>query len=526
MIKKLIYNVLLPVSLIMSFTGCTAWLTIKPEGEVVLEDFWQSESNVESVLMSCYRGLTEDAIVNRMIVWGELRSDNLISSGTVSFDMQKILEGDITSSNSFASWSSFYSVINFCNTVLKYAPDVVARDLNFTLGDLHRVEAEAKTLRALCYFYLVRTFKEVPWVTEASVDDTQNFDYFKSPETQVLDSLISDLNGVRNYASSDFGDPNLNKGRITKNAVNTLLADIFLWKNEYDNCIMACNRVLADTTLKLVEDEEQVYPMVFSNGNSTESIFELQFNQNVQINNAVRVLYGSSSRQTGDLSFPATLAFNPADKTRGINSPFGYKMTSPTTFVESDNDVRAKDSYALFSGKYYIFKYAGYGRRTNSAGSTEYLYRNTTANWIIYRLSDVILMKAEALAQKGSTESLKEAVDLVNLTYKRSNSLDLPLEKLYYPTKEDVRNLVLRERQREFLFEGKRWYDLVRMARRDSTTSNLNTIVETKASGLGASLGAPVMNAMYMPVSKTEMEANPNMEQNPFYEESGSSSTR
>lgn len=525
MIKKFIYFVLLPASLLMSVTGCTAWLTIKPEGEVVLEDFWQSESNVESVLMSCYRGLTEDAIINRMIVWGELRSDNLISSGTASIDMQKILDGDITSSNSYASWSNFYTVINYCNTVLYYAPGVVERDLNFTQGDLHRVEAEAKTLRALCYFYLVRTFKDVPWISAASVDDTQDYNIPKSSEEQVIDTLLFDLNSVRNYASSDFGDKNMNKGRITKNAINALLADIYLWKNDYDNCITACNRVLADTTLKLVE-EEQVYPMVFSNGNSSESIFELQFSDNVQSNNAVKVLYGSSSRQTGDLSFPATLAFNPNDRTHGINSPFGYKMLTPTTFVEGQDDVRAKDSYALFSGKYYIFKYAGYGRRVASSGITEYLYRNTTANWIIYRLSDVILMKAEALAQKGSPSDLTQAVELANLTYKRSNSLDVPLDKVYYPTKEEVQKLVLRERQRELLFEGKRWFDLVRMARRDSTTANLNTIVETKASGLGGSLGAPVMNAMYMPVSKTEMEANPLMKQNPFYEESGSSSTR
>jgi len=524
MIKKIIYTVLLPASLLFAATGCTAWLTIKPEGEVVLEDFWQSESSVESVLASCYRGLTEDAVVNRMIVWGELRSDNMISSGSIAYDMQKILDGDITSSNSYASWGSFYSVINYCNTVLYYAPSVVSRDLNFTQGDLQRVQAEAKTLRALCYFYLVRTFQEVPWVSSASVDDTQNYDYFKSSETQVLDSLVNDLNGVRNWAATDFGDKSMNKGRITKNAVNSLLADIYLWRNDYDNCITACNRVLADTTLKLVE-EELVYPMVFASGNSTESIFELQFNDNVQVNNPVRTLYGYSSDELGDLSFPATLALNTTDQIAGLYSPFAFKIPS-TSVVEGLNDVRAKDSYRLYGGKYFIFKYAGFGRRTGTNNVTEYLYRNTTPNWIVYRLSDVILMKAEALAQKGSNPNLSEAVDLVNLTYLRSNPLESPLEKSYYPSKEDVQKLVLRERQREFLFEGKRWFDLVRLARREGTTSNMNTYVEAKSSGSTASLGAPVLNAMYMPVSKTELEANPNMTQNPFYEESGTSSTR
>lgn len=524
MIKKIIYTVLLPASLLFSATGCTAWLTVKPEGEVVLEDFWQSESNVESVLNSCYRGLTEEAIISRMIVWGELRSDNMVSSGLSIYDMQKILDGDITSSNSYADWGSFYSVINYCNTVLFYAPSVVDRDLNFTKGDLRRVEAEAKTLRALCYFYLVRSFQEVPFVTEASVDDTQNYDYPKSSENLVLDSLVSDLNSVRDWASSDFGDKDKNKGRITKNAVNSLLADIYLWRNDFTNCITACNRVLADTTLKLIE-EDLVYPLVFSSGNSSESIFELQFDDNVQVNSAVQLLYGYRGFELGLLTFPPTLAFNTNERVAGLYSPFAYKVPS-TTMVEGSDDVRAKDSYRLYGGKYFIYKYVGYGRVIGSNGSTLYTLRNDTPNWIIYRLSDVILMKAEALAQRGGEEDLKAAVNLANVTYRRSNMLEPNLERSTYPAKEDVQKLVLRERQREFLFEGKRWYDLVRLARRDSTTSNMNAFVEVKASGAGGSLGAPVLNAMYMPVSKAEMEANPNMTQNPFYEETGSSSTR
>lgn len=523
MIKKFIYSVLL-AGILFAATSCTEWLTIKPEGKVVLEDYWQSESSVDYVLASCYRGLTEDACINRMIVWGELRSDNMVSSGITLYELYKILNGDITSSNSFSNWGSFYAVINYCNTVLYYAPGVLERDYNFTQGDLRRVQAEAKTLRALCYFYLVRAFKEVPWVDVASVDDTQNYDVPKSSENAVLDSLISDLNSVRNWASPDFGSKIQNKGRITRNAVNTLLADIYLWKNDYDNCITACDRVLADTTIKLVP-EEDVYTSVFSSGNSSESIFELQFVDNVQRNNIVRFWYGSSDLNEGFLSFPPTLAYNTEEKVAGLFSPFAYKVPS-TTAVEGVDDVRAKDSYRLYSGLFFIYKYVGNGRIVSSSNASKYTFRTTSPNWIVYRKSDVILMKAEALAQKGSPANLVEAVQLANLTYKRSNSLDAPLEASNYPTKEDVQKLVLRERQREFLFEGKRWFDLVRLAKRDGTTSNMNGYVEAKSSGAGASLGAPVLNAMYMPVNKTELEANPYLTQNPFYEESGNSSTR
>jgi len=177
-------------------------------------------------------------------------------------------------------------------------------------------------------------------------------------------------------------------------------------------------------------------------------------------------------------------------------------------------------------GMYFIYKYTGYGRMVSSTGTSTYTYRSSTPNWIVYRLSDVLLMKAEALAQKGATADLTEAIALVNKTYHRSNELDAPLELVSYPAKEDIQKLILRERQREFLFEGKRWFDLVRLARREGTTSGMNMYVEAKASGAGISLGAPVLNAMYMPINKTELEANPNLIQNPFYEESGTSSTR
>ena len=86
------------VLLLFSGTSCTDYLTLKPESEIVLENYWQTESDVESVLAACYRGLTEDAVISRMIVWGELRSDNMVAGTgfpTVRYDMQRILDGNL-----------------------------------------------------------------------------------------------------------------------------------------------------------------------------------------------------------------------------------------------------------------------------------------------------------------------------------------------------------------------------------------------------------------------------------------------
>jgi len=527
MLKRKFIIIGLFVLSLVGITSCTAvtdWLSPKPESQIVLDEYWKSATDVQSVLASCYRGLTQDDNIYSMIVWGELRSDNMtIGSGFASdrSDMQKILIGSITSENKYCSWGSFYTVINYCNTLLYYAPIVMQRDYNFTQSDLNRVKAEALTIRALCYFYLVRSFKEVPWIKEASIDNTQKYLLSKETEANLINHIIADLDTARLYAQTDFGRTDYNKGRITLNTVNALLADVYLWNQDYDKCVQACDFVLADKKLKLVQPPVSAYYSVFYTGNSTESIFELQFKENVQVNNPVAKLYGSSANILGEIGFPATLAYDPKLKVRGgttYSCPFAYPISS--TITESPNDIRSIDSYKLYGGQYFIFKYAGMLPDETLAGRD--IWRTNTANWIIYRLSDVMLMKAEALVQLGGNSNLKNALLLVNQTYLRSNTGKDSLNITNYGTQTAMEDLVLRERQREFLFEGKRWYDLVRMARRDNSTDNLNMYVNNKSSGNSATLGALVLDAMYMPIATSELQANPNLKQNPFYKESSS----
>lgn len=522
MMKNKIAILGLSVLMLMGVTSCTEWLTIKPESQIILDEYWQTETDVQAVLAACYRGLTRDDNVNRMIVWGELRSDNVISGMDLETNTNNILTGNITSSNAYCSWSSFYTVINYCNTLLYYAPKVTERDNNFTQVHLQRVQAEALTLRALCYFYLVRTFHDVPYIVDPSIDNTQNYSQPKASGDTIISHIIGDLKTAQKYAVTDFGQTNYNKGRVTLNTVNSLLADVYLWNQQYDLCAQTCDLVLADNSLKLV-DAKNMFSQVFYIGNSTESIFELQFSQNVQYNNAVVNFYGSTSVTYGSLlSFPATLAYDPVTGTTGSYSPFNYKISS--TAIEGANDIRASDFYRVYGGNYYIFKYIGVQVAQSAVTGVEptYTYRNNTANWILYRLSDVMLMKAEALVELDGATNMSNALSLVNQTYLRSNPDADSLRISNYSTKGLMETLVLRERQRELLFEGKRWFDLVRLARREGSTSTLNTYVNDKSSGNSISLGAPVMDAMYMPIAKSELEANPKLIQNPYYQESSS----
>ena len=68
-----------------TFASCESWFDIRPKSETVFEDFWKDENDVLSMVGSCYRGMNETGFIERAIVWGELRSDN-VKAGTCKSD--------------------------------------------------------------------------------------------------------------------------------------------------------------------------------------------------------------------------------------------------------------------------------------------------------------------------------------------------------------------------------------------------------------------------------------------------------
>ena len=289
------------------------------------------------------------------------------------------------------------------------------------------------------------------------------------------------------------------------------MSDIYLWQEDYANCVKYCDLVLADQTLEL-EDSEDFVRSVFLLGNSSESIFELQFNEDVQKNNKVYDFYGGSGNTLGEWAYPYILV-------EGNYSPFEYNISNE---IEGENDIRKYEYLIadLGSEKYSVLKYTALRYQTISGGYSQLItYKSGTANWIVYRLADIMLMKAEALIQQND---FADALELINTTFLRSNPdlEDKPLVVSDYTTKLDQNNLLLRERQRELMFEGKRWFDLMRLARREGRPSSLLNYVAKKFSG-AASMNInklTVMDALYLPIHIDEINANSALEQNPFYD--------
>jgi hypothetical protein len=512
---KNIKTYLLILILSIAGTSCSDYLDVRPENQMLLDDLWQKESDVEAVLLACYRAMQEDDFIWRVMIWGELRSDNVVAGEGAQDNERQVDNVNILPANGICTWASFYTVINYCNIVLKYAPGVMDKDPDFTLSDRQSKEAEALAIRALCYFYLVRTFRDIPLSLEAVISDDQDLNIPQSAPEDVLEKITGDLLQAEEWAMSDYPLTRESKGRMTKDAVRALLADIYLWQKEYGKCVEYCDKLINATASsgrypgqgmeipKYQLIEEYASYDIFGTGNASESIFELQFSS-VKENVPVKTLYGAST-VTGQLT--------------------ATTMYAESEVVFPETDERKADFIFMdktSAGEYPVFKYLGY-----RLGNV-YSYRATTANWIFYRITDIMLMKAEALVQLNRSENdLKDALHIVNTTYMRANPVLLEPDSLAFDNYANVQameKLVLLERQRELMFEGKRWFDLLRLAERKGSTEDLAGYVLNKytsnISTITSKLG--IMNALYLPIHADELKVNPLLEQNPYYKTSSS----
>ena len=538
--------------------SCNDFFDILPMNEVVLENYWTQKGDVTSVLNGCYEALEQPDVITRMGVWGEMRSENIKGGSDVPNEINEILKENLLPSNSMCNWSKFYDVINRCNVLCHYAPEVQAIDPNYTLTEMKANVAEATAIRALCYFYLVRTFRDVPYTTQPSIDDGQNYVLPATPFDAVLDSLIQDLERVKGAAArrhlveevsgSRILLPVDNTSRVTCWTIYALLADLYLWKGDWDNAIKNCDLVLDYKRRQYKDFVERAgvvsdialfgdiplllerplgsttygsaYNSIFGTGNSFESLFELFFaSPQVVQNSWVGTYYYDRSRSTGRLSAWEGLL---KEVPQGTNTMFNSK------------DCRAYESAGEgTSSSYIITKYSAQQvsfntqnvKTMNDVKMNRAMRSSAYANWIIYRLSDVILMKAEALIEKGN-DNFEQAFALINTVNKRAlnvtpSSMSSDTLKMvnFVGSKKDMVDLLLEERHREFLFEGKRWYDLVRYSRREGNTTRLASNATQKyiqdLNVIKIKLSDP--NYIYFPYSKNKLKVNPLLHQNPAF---------
>lgn len=586
-----------------------------PLNEVVLENFWTNKDDVESVVNSCYASATKSGYINDLLIWGECRSDNVGLGNTNDEALKFLLMGSIKTTNAFTKWADMYEVINRCNTVLVYAPEVAKKDPNYTESDLKINIAECSFLRAYSYLTLIKTFKNVPYTSQASIDDTQEYCLPQTKFEDVLDSLIADIESCKDYAPRRYSiaEREKNTGRVTRGAMYALLAELYLWRASdsnlsdaqqdeyYKKCIDACDYVLnyklrqyedndfEDVDIRRIIDKEvyneygypllaeertvgvnengpEAYNSIFGEGGSFETIFELKFNagSSKQNNSAVTSMFGTSENSQKIVGHEKLMEKKPET----ANSYTDQKLFS----VPSDYRAIATFRFKEESTDYNIYKYVvsknEAGIKSRNFGSVGTVFTPGTRsqeyrgdgcpNWILYRLSEIMLFRAEAEIELAfhmneatsdeetpdptettskrrkasvyvtgnsltTAEELKtDAFDLISAVYRRSNPA-VKTQPKYAPTMPenlaDFRTLLMNERRREFLFEGKRYYDLVRQARREGKTDSFRAALSNKYGEAGQAVAIKMqrMDFMYMPVNYDEMKVNPNLVQNECY---------
>ena len=552
------------LSLVASFTSCEDFLEVKSLDKIALSNFWNEESDVENMVMGCYSAMQKQAWMDRAILWGEARSENLTGGERITDDtnMENVMMENLNSNNEYTKWINFYEVINRCNLVLHYAPRVAEKDPNYTQSELTATIAEVSALRALNYFYLVRAFRDVPFTMEAYIDDTQKMDLPATPMMEILDSLTADLEKVINGAVKFYPEttPALQTSRITQDAIHALLADMYLWKQDYAKVVEHTDAVIQNKLQKYQEELDRLgststgvldklingYPLlsdaysgrnyygmafynIFGVGNSTESILELNFvDDDTQLSNlAVSNRFGSADKGRGYLR-PSDLVAN--DVSDGLFA----------VYLNRYDTRNYENIYRLTATNFQVAKYASQDAMVNvkenpyitSNQSQRWPQERCHENWILYRLTDVMLMKAEALtlmvteSEGGySTEDntrLRQAYMLVDAVNRRSygeSETESALVYTRYRTKSTMLNLVYDERNRELMFEGKRWFDLVRRAVREGNTNYLKTQAARKYTNNKSAAESKLsrLDAIFWPYNEEELKVNGNLKQNPAF---------
>ena len=552
-------------SLLVGVSACSDFLEIEPKEIIVQGKFWNEEADVENVVAGCYVSMQSQSVIDRMMAWGEFRSDNIVGGTNIesNLDLSNIFKENINGSNSFAKWGDFYNIINKCNLVLRFAPEVAQKDPNYNSSELSTTQAEVTALRALMYFYLIRSFRDVPYITEPYIDDNQEMAIAATPFNDVLNSLIDDLEAVKDKAQRHYPSSKTyyQRGRITQEAIHAMLADMYLWKQDYASAVRHADMVIASKTedftkelskqTGVISSADQLidgfpltndvfragnyygnaYSSIFGSGNSEESIFELIFMNDDQMpaNNSVSYRYGNSETFPGDVRPADFLCTDVNDEVFSV-----FKNKYDARYYENLQPINGSKTLSGISKYAFSSAMVDLSKATIQASySGSYAKDLCHSNWILYRLTDVMLMKAEALVEmvneNDSTESgrlmtdslLGEAFKIVNAVSKRSNcsSSDKDLVRADYATKALMQELVLEERQRELMFEGKRWYDLVRRARRDGNTNYLVGVVSRKGDSGGGALSSKLarMDALYWPYHNDELKVNNQLKQNPAF---------
>lgn len=478
----------------LGLSSCNDYLTVLPENNQSSYEYWKSKEEVEAVLGAGYVKLR--ATQEYLFLWGEARGNGVFFNGAGTDGhkaAQKLRNMDILPTNALAKWEKLYEIINMANSVIKFGPEVVARDESFNVNVLNSFLSEAYFQRSLAYFNLVKIWRDVPFVQTPYVNDEASYVLPKSDGNVILASCLKDLTSALESAKEIFPESSLDnpmntKGRATKWAIYSLIADINLWLGNYDETIAACEKVINSQRVGLISGA--FWFNNFFPGNSNESIFEIQYNKGLAQTNSFLSWFDTNN----------------------------YYSISPYTlelFNANEVDLRGLNASYDVNGK--IWKYIGVNANTKRNSSLQ-----NDQNWIIYRLADIYFFAAEAYIMKGSEADMTLALEYINSIRNRAGLV----ASTGSSNKIAMLKIMLEERQREFFAEGKNWFDILRVGNRPGDEFKellIEEVLKVASASNQSMIKAKLSdkNAWYMPIHADELSVNSELVQNPYYNNLG-----
>ena len=478
------------------FCSCNDELDLKPISQETADNAYSSGPQINAALTGVYESFqSSDYYVWDHILFQDVRSDNAYAGGD-NPDIFQIDKVDIPRTNPrvFTLWSTVYNAISKANLVLEKAPLV---NENITEKEREQIIGQAYFLRAYNYYTLVKNFGGVPlYLDFVNSPDPSVMQLPRSSEEEVYNQIINDLNEANSRVPDIYeeGINGINKARATKGAVNALLAKVYAQKPSQDYALVVeyANAVInSPAGYALLNNYDDLFNG--NNENNAESILEIQY------------LGSTEGNWAPQMQLPPSIS---GDAWRKFVTP----SVDLVEAFDSEGDEIRKNASILFESVSWLDEY--WGNSANTSIPFAYKWRSAGAwasanNEYIFRLADVMLLKAEALNELGQSAQAEEIVNTI-----RERVELAPLTEEQTASQSAMRDAILKERRLELAFESVRWDDLVRYKKAIEIMNSVDD--ENLATGQEVNYNVSE-NDLLLPIPQSEINRNPNLEQNPGY---------
>jgi len=428
-----------------------SFLDVDPQGQQPSAEFWKSADDATKAVNAVYANLRKwENVAFPALVIESVGSDEADKGSTPNdatfWNLYDTYTVTSTEGSLQSFWTGQYQNINLANQVLTNIP-AIEMDENLKA----RYLAEAKFVRALSYFRLVRAYGDVP-LRLTIPKDASEYNLPRTPKDQVYAQIEKDLTEAATVLPQNY--PATDLGRATKGAAMGLHAKVAMYQKKWADVLSLTNQVMG-LGYSLFPNFEKTFRT--ENENNSESLFEIQAellpgNQDAS-NSQFSQVQGVAGVPGGGWGFnvpSAALAasFEPNDPRRDATIIFKGETTPqgdviPTT---TPNPMYNQKSYVPFS-----LRVSGFNEGAQQ-------------NIRILRYADVLLMNAEAANELGDAGRASTSLNLVRARARGNNPVTV-LPPVTTTDQTALRNAIYKERQSELAMESDRYFDVIRQGR-------------------------------------------------------------